>query len=1220
MNIGEIREKHPQYNDLSDIDLAQKLHSTHYKDLPFNDFASRIGVTPPLDTQATPRVSLPLAEASPIQPGITRSPAAVPGASTPEFLARVGDFAESAGDVARNLPHQQIAEGRGRVGLSLAKFLPSVVAGATELLPSGERLPGPFSQRPEGAQPPPESRTFSKKLAAAGERFEQTMGIGQRPPSTEGAALIEQAVALPFEKLEHVALPQIKKVMIASGFEGDARDLDKGARFVFSGALVAAGPAIKGVVRGVKGAKATVKPPTPQVRETIPGAVPEAPKVAPEAPVAVPEAAIAPKTPEIQPKVPAKAAEAVKPVEVVPEVKAPKLKVKGKTEVKKAPVTPEKVVTKPKVKVIKKAKVKKVEPPKEIVGEIEKPTPARKELEVAKQKKELPSFIADTLGSESGALNLEKLAGEVSGRKKVAKELVSRRSKDINVMKLDSAKFVRDLQFSGGKVRGLDKLVAEKGQQRKFTGAEEEAITLLAQKIKNPEVLKKIGREKVIPLINKPTPEMLSAVAKVRSYFDKGFEFIKENPGGEGLSYLDNYVTQIWDIPKNKKAEASRGFKTDNPFTKKRKIPSIEEGIELGFTPKTLKITEILEIYDKHRIETHANRKLVDALGDLKVFDEATGSMETLVMRADKAPDGWITIDHPALSRSKFVGDLPGEKGIILSKTPIKVHPEVAPWLNNIFGKPLGSALPKPVQSTIAGATVLNAFAKKGQLSLSLFHGNALFESMASSGQLLKSWGMLEPRKAYNAIRFKNFKIFENMELSKDAIRNGDVQFGALSDIQKGIVDNALKEMEFRTRKIPGLSQITKGIEKGNRLWDAGLWDYIQNTFKLMAYEGQIASEIGGAMKTVAKGKRKPLTPEEILKIKQDTGTFVNDSFGGQNWDLKPVLGHPAIRQLAQLTFLSPDWTVSTLRQAGALPKGAAKALGTGNKTQLKRAGFFWARSVLYFNIIAQTINRANTEKEYGEPRFTWDNAPGKELDIFIGRNPDDTERYLRTGKQFREVMEWGEDPLKKAGAKMSPVAREGIRQLTKHDPGSGFPAEFADDSIWSVDSLKKRGISLASVPVPFSLRSLVSDRPKNFMFTWPTSKGMSNFKTRDLFKKAIKKGNTLKDRILGRNTIEVIYISALENGLDAETLFSQAASEIKSDITYDNKKVASKILNELGQMKTDEQRKELIDSYRKRKIMNAAIAEEFDKLVKKKGKAQKNQKLIKLIRKKKGK
>ena len=45
MNIAEIRNKYPQYNDLSDEQLAKGLYAKFYSDMPFDDFSRRIGLS-----------------------------------------------------------------------------------------------------------------------------------------------------------------------------------------------------------------------------------------------------------------------------------------------------------------------------------------------------------------------------------------------------------------------------------------------------------------------------------------------------------------------------------------------------------------------------------------------------------------------------------------------------------------------------------------------------------------------------------------------------------------------------------------------------------------------------------------------------------------------------------------------------------------------------------------------------------------------------------------------------------------------------------------------------------------------------------------------------------------------------------------------------------------------------------------------------------------------
>jgi hypothetical protein len=43
MNLTEIRSKYPQYADMSDQQIAEGLHKKFYSDIPFNDFAQKIG-------------------------------------------------------------------------------------------------------------------------------------------------------------------------------------------------------------------------------------------------------------------------------------------------------------------------------------------------------------------------------------------------------------------------------------------------------------------------------------------------------------------------------------------------------------------------------------------------------------------------------------------------------------------------------------------------------------------------------------------------------------------------------------------------------------------------------------------------------------------------------------------------------------------------------------------------------------------------------------------------------------------------------------------------------------------------------------------------------------------------------------------------------------------------------------------------------------------------
>lgn len=46
MNIQEVRKQYPQYSDLTDEQLGRALHSKYYADMPFDQFAAKVGIKP----------------------------------------------------------------------------------------------------------------------------------------------------------------------------------------------------------------------------------------------------------------------------------------------------------------------------------------------------------------------------------------------------------------------------------------------------------------------------------------------------------------------------------------------------------------------------------------------------------------------------------------------------------------------------------------------------------------------------------------------------------------------------------------------------------------------------------------------------------------------------------------------------------------------------------------------------------------------------------------------------------------------------------------------------------------------------------------------------------------------------------------------------------------------------------------------------------------------
>ena len=115
-------------------------------------------------------------------------------------------------------------------------------------------------------------------------------------------------------------------------------------------------------------------------------------------------------------------------------------------------------------------------------------------------------------------------------------------------------------------------------------------------------------------------------------------------------------------------------------------------------------------------------------------------------------------------------------------------------------------------------------------------------------------------------------------------------------------------------------------------------------------------------------------------------------------------------------------------------------------------------------------------------------NTIGKRTNLFVGRYADGTERYIRWGKQFRELLEFffdstGFSPiaasLKKVGGKIAP-----LMQLTSQIFTGVAPSGFRNDDIYGKKGWDKTfGIfkTLLKSPLPFASRSLLT-KDKEFI------------------------------------------------------------------------------------------------------------------------------------------
>lgn len=576
---------------------------------------------------------------------------------------------------------------------------------------------------------------------------------------------------------------------------------------------------------------------------------------------------------------------------------------------------------------------------------------------------------------------------------------------------------------------------------------------------------------------------------------------------GLGYKFLNNYASELYAINR----ERIEGRIGEKGKYGEAYVKSAEEQIAEFFA------TLFTDASKAYRIAPNATADVLNRL------------------RQDEVLSKLIDFDF-----EKQAKNLIEEQVSTLVKLPVKVHPDLEKPLKVIFE----SRIDHPV---IQAYEVANGVLKKTNLSLSLFHHGALGETGIAIMGLRKVLNIyFNPVKIYKAMVQGKFDVFEKELIARRWIGAG-LQVGATADVPVNMIQSKLNNLARKTKNVPLINKTTEFIRTFNEVWDKALWNYLHDTLKLYACES-LGTKIDPT--------------KDMTKQEQEITQFVNDTFGGQNWDTLMV--SPKSLQIMTWSLLSADWTTSTVRQALS-PTGIGRIHKETITLRRKLGAHFWIKAGLYFGAGINMLNytfREWDEKEHPEyykgmgkrtflDKTMAGNTMGHKTHLFVGRYEDGTERYIRWGKQFRELPELffddtGFSPIsatfKKVGGKLAPMI-----QLTSKITTGTSPSGFRDDDIYGKkgwDRVHGMGKVLIKSPLPFATRALFQE-DKKFHLTdlaMPSSKGMTRWKSINLFKHAIIK----KDDQLLKET----YQFTLMNNLPAYTLFSTALTILKAEST----------------------------------------------------------------------
>jgi hypothetical protein len=134
------------------------------------------------------------------------------------------------------------------------------------------------------------------------------------------------------------------------------------------------------------------------------------------------------------------------------------------------------------------------------------------------------------------------------------------------------------------------------GLEKQTTKAQREVLPFILEGTGVPE---KLGRPDLEKTLSEDKAKLEPIAKEIRAHFDEVWKKITENTENLSADQIKDYVTHIWDIPKNKVDQVANWFATKNQFLNKRYISTIEEGVDLfGLKPKVLDIAQIIRIHD----------------------------------------------------------------------------------------------------------------------------------------------------------------------------------------------------------------------------------------------------------------------------------------------------------------------------------------------------------------------------------------------------------------------------------------------------------------------------------------------------------------------------------------------------------------------------------------------------------------------------------------------
>jgi len=626
---------------------------------------------------------------------------------------------------------------------------------------------------------------------------------------------------------------------------------------------------------------------------------------------------------------------------------------------------------------------------------------------------------------------------------------------------------------------------------------------------------------------------------------------------------------------RSKYQQVAKKFNYKDPASDMKTFLSYDAALKkAGMKPRYNNILDIMRANDVAYAKTIAGANL---LQDIAKIEKETGRKIIVTSRDSKSvineakAEGYTPIDNTFLKAFTPEG----------AKTPTMAHAYVAPEFveafRSLFPEPKRAPglLKKVIKFPGQVFDHLNDIYRGLNVSMGLFHFNPLIESISSSTENLPTAisGIFNPLKSGRHVMRRGENYLNNPEAMKDMSRYVTIHpveeysksrsavmktLGAPGKFVKWatpdpVLEKAGKMAQSAWDKIPGgikSNAVVRGTAKGvnaavRRL--TSIPDFLFKKFhprlKAVAWHDYVDAEV---LKRTKEGKAP--TPKELIEIKRGMGELVDNTFGGQNWEVQRFFNNPYARKWMRRLIGYPDWTISAIKQgAGPFSSNPMKAraalkywLKFGMNMAILQSGYKFVFGGMYQSDkenkspagIRWSLDKAL--KEFTEPDpLEWFKFPLPDVPVKIagkefnpGReqktawNKKGSKLYTHYGKQMLELGGWYNHPYRTAFSKSSPMIRGILKQVIGKTPGDDkdftVRGKYVRRKGWmpwdaTQPGTAERGISRMKAfigdAIPFSMRALYDKGLAPYLVTGggslPISKGTTPAKAEIPLEKA---------------------------------------------------------------------------------------------------------------------